>query len=113
MTEATQPKTIALDAANWQVLAISNSAQLTQFLQNTPMPTEETIKLIDAHVAKLGLFLHAWMRAAPPITAQAEPAKVAAAADPAPAPAANGAAKRKGGWPKGRSRKPRVVEAVQ
>lgn len=105
-----QPKTMQLAPADWRQLCILNVEQLHGFVSGIPAQTEkgdaaltdEHMALIDAHVARGRAMLTAWRKSRVPMVAAPEPARVEQKA--------NGAAKPKGrgGWPKGKSRKPQA-----
>lgn len=117
MTDAPK-KTIALAPAHWRQLALLNVAQLHNFIDGIPAQTEsgisaltdEQIAVIDAHLDEHRSFLRAWRLSRMPQMA---------AQQPAPAPQqANGKhepepVRRKGGWPKGKPRKPKQPAVQQ
>lgn len=113
MTDA--PKTMQLAPADWRQLCILNVEQLHGFVSGIPAQTEkgdaaltdEHMALIEAHIGKGRAFLTAWRKSRVPMVAAPEASRVEQKAT-------NGAAApKRGGWPKGKPRKPRVQEMVQ
>lgn len=112
MTE--QPQRTQLSPEEWKQLCLLNVAQLQTHLQNLPpvleggtsAMTAQQMAAIKAHLARGESFLNAWARAKPLQTAQEQPRAESQEA----AHAMNGdeAPKRKGGWQKGRARKPKA-----
>lgn len=110
------PKTMQLAPADWRQLCILNVEQLHGFVSGIPAQTEaglaaltdEHMALIDAHVARGRAMLTAWRKSRVPMMAAPEPVR-------AEQKATNGAAepKKKGGWPKGKSRKQHAQETAQ
>lgn len=102
------PKTMQLAPAHWRQLCLLNVAQLHDYISSLPAHVEGggsaltaiEMAVIDAHLAEQRAFLTAWQKSrVPGLVVQPVPQVQ---------PAANGHAtpKRKGGWPKGRKRKP-------
>lgn len=113
----TEPRTTAqLMPEEWKQLCLLNVGQLHAFLQSIPSATEtgasnltdEHYAMIEAQIARAATFLNAWRRARIPGSI-AEPAKVEAPTPEAKAASMNGGSKRRGGWPRGKPRKPAVV----
>jgi len=111
------PKTMQLSPAHWRQLCLLNVAQLHDYVSSIPAHTEggtsaltaAEMIVIDAHLAEQRAFLAAWSKSRmPAFVAPTPPAE-------AKAVQANGAepVKRKGGWPKGRKRKPAQPEQAQ
>lgn len=106
---ASPKKTTQLTAEEWKQLALLNASQLMNFLQGIPGNTEsgsaglteQHMLLIGGHLDRMASFLRAWSVA----RVEVPPAQVEVPAEPPVAEAA-----KKGGWPKGKSRK--VKEAV-
>lgn len=107
-----QAKTVALDAAEWQSLVTFNFARLNQYLAQLPALTDRELPAIEANIQRAQALMRGWKHACGVQALQAQQSAPAAVPD---APVANGAAepKRKGGWPKGRSRKAAQQAAVQ
>lgn len=115
-------QTVMLNAGEWRGVTLTNIAQLHQFLNGKSAVGPEDLAALDEHIDRFRLWVRQWAAACAKEAVPAVPqgnaaANTGASADaaPAPQPAPNGAepAKRKGGWPKGRKRVPRVMEAVQ
>lgn len=113
-------QTTSLSPDEWKALCLTNVAQLHTFLNGIPPIsegglsgiTDQHMALIEGHLNRQSAFLNAWRRSkAVGTVAQAESQPEA----PAPAQTANGAQapKRKGGWPRGKSRKAKQPEATQ
>lgn len=111
------PKTMQLAPAHWRQLCLLNAEQLHGFLSSIPAQTEagasaltdELMAAIDHHVAEGRAFLTAWRKSRVPMMAAPEPAKIEQKAT-------NGAAepkRKKGGWPLGKPRKPRMQKETQ
>lgn len=109
MTDA--PRTTMLFTEEWRSLCVGSAQQLVGFFANVPHPTPEALELFEQHMARLKMFATAW-GATPVLQA---PKQQAPAGNPF-GTRHNGASepKRKGGWPKGKSRKSRApAEVVQ
>lgn len=114
MTE--QPQRTQLSPEEWKQLCLLNVAQLQTHLQNLPpvleggtsAMTAQQIDAIEAHLTRGRSFLNAWARSKPLQTAPQQAApdvkEVAQQANGAEPP------KRRGGWQKGRARKPKAAE---
>lgn len=112
---STAPRTMQLLPPHWKQLALLNAMQLQDFINSIPSHTEagasaltdEAMAIIDGHLQEGRAFLQAWKVSRMP-TLAAPQQKVAQ-------PQANGAAqeKCKGGWPKGKPRKPAQTEQQQ
>lgn len=123
MTE--QPRSTAqLMPEEWKQLCLLNLGQLHTFLQSIPSATEtgasnlteQHVAMIEAQIGRTATFLNAWRRARIPggVADQAAVREEAAAVPVAEKPASNGAApKRKGGWPRGKPRKPANATTTQ
>ena len=95
-------KTTALTPAEWRGLCMLNVAQMHAWLENSgPVLNAEALPGMESHLDRIRAFLRAWSLAQPKLV-EAKPVE----------PKANGAVKRKGGWPLGRPRK-RMNPAVQ
>lgn len=117
---ASPKKTTQLTPDEWKQLALLNVSQLGTYLQNIPGNTEtgsagltpQHLQLIGGHLDRFGSFLRAWSVArvdVPPSEVDVPDDSVSAeggAGADVPAPP------RKGGWPKGRSRKANGAEAA-
>lgn len=100
MTDA--PRTTSLFANEWRSLCVGSAQQLVNFFANLPHATADTVTALDEHVQRLRMFTQAWAATPPPFVPQHEPSELNVV------PQTNGASgpKRKGGWPKGKPRKP-------
>lgn len=96
-----RPKTLALGTREWNALLAHNSGELAAFFQQQPIPSAETYTHIVQHLDRMKEILPGWLATAqPPVVREQQ------VSAPQPAPAqTNGAARRKGGWPKGKPRK--------
>lgn len=95
----TTTKTAHLTVSEWQAVCLRNVEELHAALKGLAYPTDEIIGRIDQHMARWATFMRSWKLAGeqqnePPKTETVQPAPVEAAP-----------VKKKGGWPKGRSRK--------
>jgi hypothetical protein len=104
MTDA--PKTLALDSAEWKALVLDNIARAHAAVTASGNITPEGLALFSQHLDRIKGIAGAWHASLP----KAQPAPQD---EPVTAPATangNGAApvKRRGGWQKGRPRKPRA-----
>lgn len=115
MTES--PRTMQLLPADWRQLVLLNLEQLHGFISEIhPMTeagvsalTDQHMAIVEAHVARGQQLLGAWRKSRMPgLAAPVKPAEAKAAQT-------NGAepVKRRGGWPKGKSRKPVTAETQQ
>lgn len=117
MTDPITPPrpTTALTGEEFKTLAMTNVVQLQNWLTSIPAHIESGaagltaghLDLIDAHLNRCRMFLRSWSLTkieVPPQSVQAQPRAQPDGAQ------MNGAqpSPRKGGWPKGRKRNPRV-----
>lgn len=103
--------TVTLGANEWRSLIITNFQEGITFVNGNGQIDPNQVKAFDEHLAKIRTYIAAWHASAPPVAAQGAGA-AEAQANASPDPSANGAAPKRGGWPKGRSRKPKA-EAAQ
>lgn len=116
MTETT-PKTMQLQPSHWRELALLNVSQLHGFLSQVPAVmesgqsgmTDELITRIESHINEQRAFLRAWRLARIPQAAASQPQEAQQQANGAHEPEV----KKKGGWPKGKKRTPRVQATQQ
>lgn len=113
MTDTPAPRqTIAPTADEFKTLAMTNVQQLMNFLSSIPPHVESgaagitqvQLDLIDRQMNRCRTWLRSWSLTkidVPPQSVQARPDETAKASE------TNGAT-RKGGWPKGKKRNPRV-----
>lgn len=103
MTDS-KPTTITLNTDEWRALLAANLAHAAQFAQAKAVISLDELRAVHEHFDRMKSIATAWHFSPPPM-AQEAPGQ-AAASDAAPTTNAHDAApKRKGGWPKGRSRK--------
>jgi hypothetical protein len=112
------PKTMQLSPADWRQLLLLNVEQLHGYLSSVPPNTEtgvsamtdEIMAVVDAHVARGRDLLVAWRKSRLPgmAPARAQEAQQAVKTNGHVEPV-----KRRGGWPKGKPRKPKTVETQQ
>lgn len=110
----TPRSTAQLMPEEWKQLCLLNLGQLHTFLNSIPSATEtgasnlteQHVAMIEAQIGRTATFLNAWRRARIPGGVADQREEVAPVKQ-----ATNGAAKRKGGWPRGKPRKP--VAATQ
>lgn len=93
-----QPKTLALDSAEWKALLLSNIVRTHESVNGAKHITPEGLAMFNGHMDRMKGIAAAWHASLP-----ANPAEDRTAPDQ---PATNGAAKPKGkgGWPKGKKR---------
>lgn len=96
----TTKPTVQLEAHEWRSLIVANLNQGATFVNNNAQVSAEQIKAFDDLLARIRGFVGAWHASAPPVVQAPESAPVGDAK-------ANGAApaKKRGGWPAGKSRK--------
>lgn len=94
------PKTLTLSAREWNVLLASNASDLAAVFSSQPNPSADLYTKIVEHMDRMKSILPGWLAAAQAVAATDAPAAPAQANGAAPA-------KRKGGWPAGKPRKPR------
>lgn len=105
-------KTTTLSAEQWKSLCLLNVTQLHNFLQAVPSNMESGAPGMDEarmgaignHLEELDRFMRAWSLTKLPQAEQTEEAPKAEAAEATEAP-------KRGGWPKGKPRKPKEVTA--
>lgn len=110
------PRTMQLAPADWRQLCLLNVAQLHDYVSSIPAHneagtsalTDEAIAVIDIHLERQRAFLTAWRKSRVPGLAAVQPAPAQQTANGQHEPKP----KKKGGWPKGRKRKP-VQQATQ
>lgn len=112
-TDAIKGKVVALDHGEFQALVMHNLARLNQFLGSLPEMTDAHLVAVNEYLNRTRALMGGWKHASAKAAADKAAAEAAGAAQPeAPAQAANGAVKpRKGGWPKGKPRKPAQPQA--
>lgn len=91
--------TLSIDASEWRVLFSANIARVNDFINQNATLSAEHLKLLHEHMDRAKLLASAWAAATP----QAAPEQAAQAMAEAPADVQT--ERKKGGWPKGRSRK--------
>ncbi len=90
--------TLSIDATEWRVLFSANIARINEFTNQNATLSAEHLKALHEHMDRAKVLASAWAAAMP----QAAPEQAAQAMADAPADVQN---KKRGGWPKGRSRK--------
>lgn len=118
MTDQPKNPTISLNGEQWKKLLLLNLEQLHAHLQQIPGNietgasglTDEHIANIDKHISEGVLLLRAWRVSKIQVAA---PQQAAAQETHQHADKGNGAAPKKGGWPKGKKRAARNQEVTQ
>lgn len=98
----TTPKTLTIGSREWNVLLAHNASELVTFFQQQPIPTLESYQNIIAHIDRMKEILPGWLASAPAVVQ--EPVERQPDSAPVPMKQPNGAAPKKGGWPKGKKR---------
>ncbi len=103
----TEQKTVHLNVNEWKAVCLQDLKDLYQFLDSVPFPNDEVLGKVDQHMARWAVLMRSWkLCGEPKEPVQAEGGESETVKE---TPAANGAEKpRKGGWPKGKPRKPKA-----
>ena len=71
MTEPT--KTLRLEKAEWQALALNGMSQMAAFVQGTNETSDAHLKMIDEHWSRIRLMLTQWHKTVPQGASAQEP----------------------------------------
>jgi len=104
MTSKTATK---LTTSEWQAVCLRDIEELYTALKGIAYPTDEALAQIDRHMARWSTFMRSWKLTGEQQSGPAAPESEKAVETAEPA---KPAVKKKGGWPKGRSRKPRAEQ---
>lgn len=117
MSDARKP-TLSLDAAEYRALLLSNFERAAGFVTQNVAVTHDQLGSLCAHLERMKMLAAAWHYAAPP-AANVEQMQAQRIIDEAALtarraqPNGHESPKRKGGWPKGKSRKRPAEAQVQ
>lgn len=102
-----KPNTLSLDGNEWRALIGENLNRATQFVQANQQLSAEHLKAFHDHMDRVKSLISAWHLSAPAMNAGEAQQREAEAPKP------NGAAPKKGGWPKGKKRNAPANAGVQ
>lgn len=102
----TEQKTVKLNVNEWKAICLQGVRDLHQFLDGMIYPSDEALSQVDQHMARWAVFMRSWKLHGEPQEPVKEPS---GNAETKAEPVANGAEKkRRGGWPRGKPRKPKA-----
>lgn len=104
------PKTLALSSREWNALLTVNATDLANLFQAQPIPTPELCAQLAQRIDRMRAILPGWLASVPHAAPDAP--KESAQPSAQVAAQANGAAPKKGGWPKGKPRKKRNAPGI-
>lgn len=103
----TEQKTAQLNVNEWKAVCLQGVRDLQQFLESIAYPNDEAISKIDQHMARWAMFMRSWKLHGEPKEPEGSEPQVDGEVKPEPVKVET---KRKGGWPKGRARKPKTEQ---